>query len=111
MFGSKESKIEKAIAKNQPEAIIKLLNDKDKATVLSAIKGLGSIKLDDSFNALVPLLNSPDKDYRAAAAESLGNIGNEHAKAFMLHATSIEKEEDVKKVMENACSKLKEHHA
>ena len=110
MFGSKQDKIQKAVEKKKVASVVKFLEDKDRDVVLAALKGLGSITGDDSFNALVPFLSSTDADFRAAAAASLGEIGNAHAKAFLLHAITIEKDEKVKKAMEQANGKLKEHH-
>lgn len=110
MFGSKQDKIQKAIEKKRIPDLIKFSQDKEKDIVLAAIAGLGKIVDDDSFNALVPFLNNPDAALRSAAATSLGEIGNEHAKAFLLHASTIEKDEAAKKAMELAASKLRAHN-
>ncbi|MDD3411051.1 MAG: HEAT repeat domain-containing protein [Eubacteriales bacterium] len=106
MFGSKEDKINKAIEKKQPANLIKFSQDKDKSIVLAAIKGLGQVKDDDCFNALVPFLSNPDSELRGAAAAALGEQGNAHGKAFLLHAFTAEKDEKVKKLMEQASGKL-----
>lgn len=109
MFGSKQDKIQKAIEKKKTDALIKFLGDKDKSIVLAAIQGLGTIKEDDSFNAVIPYLSSDDAQLRQAAAEALGEMGNAHAKAFLLHAASIEKDAKARAAMEHANGKLKEH--
>lgn len=109
MFGSKLEKIEKAAAKGKVAELIKFTNDKDSSVALGAIAALGKVKEDDSFNALVTLLSSTDAAYRKAAATSIGDIGNGHGKAFLLHAAQIEKDPEVKKAMENACGKLRDY--
>ena len=109
MFGTKQEKIEKAVAKKHGADVAKFLEDKDIEVVKAAMAGLGQIKEDDSFNALVPFLSSPNGELRAAAAVALGELGNDHAKAFVLHAIAIEKDAAVKEAMEKAVRKLKEY--
>ena len=109
MFGSKQEKIEKAVAKKRIPELIKFTQDKDMAIVKAAIEGLGKIKEDDSFNALIPFLSNADAQLRAATAEALGQLGNDHAKAFVLHAISIEKDATAKASMEKSVQMLKNY--
>ena len=84
---SKLEKVEKAIEKGKEAALIKLAHDKDEEVKLAAIAGMGKIGKDDSFNAIVPdMLTDEDPKVRAAAAEALGVMKNEHANAHLRYA-------------------------
>jgi HEAT repeat protein len=108
MFGNKMEKLEKLVAKKHVGAVIALTKEKDEELRVAAIKALGSFaQNDDAFNALIPLLSDHDGKNRAAAAESLGNMHNDHAKAFISHALSIESDPEVKKEMAESMAKLK----
>ncbi len=109
MFGSKQDKIEKAVEKKKIGELIKFTQDKDPSIILAAIAGLGKIKEDDAFNALVPFLSSTVTEQRAAAATALGELGNGHAKAFLLHAAQVEKDPAAKKTIETASGKLRDY--
>ena len=51
---------------------------------LAAIAGMGKIGKDDSFNTIVPDLPTDENPkVRAAAAEALGEMDNEHASAHL----------------------------
>ena len=109
MFGNKQDKIAKAIEKRKIGELIKFTQDKDIEVAAAALTGLGKIVDDDSFNALVPFLSSPEATLRQAAACAMGEEGNGHGKAFLLHAISIEKDPSVKAAMEKACGQLKDY--
>ena len=97
MFGSKEQKLEKMIAKNNVSGIIGLITSKDPAL---------SLKADDAYNTLITLLRSPRADVRAAAATSLANMGDAKAQAHISHMLPGEKDAVVIEAMKNALSKL-----
>ena len=79
--------------KGKEAALIKLAHDKDEEVKLAAIAGMGKIGKDDSFNAIVPdMLTDEDPKVRAAAAEALGVMQNEHANAHLRYYLEREKD-------------------
>ena len=106
MFGSKIGKIGKMIEKNDAEKLEKLLKDKDMEVVLAAIDGLGQCSGDTAFNALVPLILSPDAQVRAHAVKALGVMGLPKARTFLLHQKEEEKDPAVLAAMEEALKKI-----
>lgn len=106
MFGSKEQKLEKMIAKNNVSGIISLITSKDPALSLKAVEALGRVTGDDAYNTLITLLRSPRADVRAAAATSLANMGDAKAQAHISHMLPGEKDAVVIEAMKNALSKL-----
>ena len=106
MFGNKEQKLEKMVAKKNAAGIIKLVNDKDAAIAIKAVESLGKVPGDDSYNALITLLRSPKADVRAAAVSSLGNLGDPKAKAHIDHLMANEKDAVVLSAMKKALSHL-----
>ena len=106
MFGSKIGKIGKMIEKNDAEKLEKLLKDKDMEVVLAAIDGLGQCTGDTAFNALVPLILSPDAQVRAHAVKALGVMGLPKARTFLLHQKAAEKDPSVMAAIEDALKKI-----
>lgn len=106
MFGNKEQKLEKMIAKNNAGGIIALVNSKDAALSLKAVEALGKVTGDDAYNTLITLLRSPRADVRAAAATSLANMGDPKAQAHISHMLPNEKDAVVVEAMKNALSQL-----
>lgn len=106
MFGNKLHQIPKLVEKNQPEKLEKMMNDKDEQVRLAAIDGLGQCTGDVAFNALVPLLNSPDAAVRSHAARALGTMGLPKARTFLLHRKEAEKDADVLKAIAEALKKI-----
>lgn len=102
MFGNKLNKIPKMMEKNQADKLEALLKDKDAQVRLAAIDALGQCKGDAAFNALVPLLNSPDADVREHGAHALGAMGLPKARTFLLHRKAEEKEDKVLKAIADA---------
>ena len=104
---SKLEKVEKAIEKGKEAALIKLAHDKDEEVKLAAIAGMGKIGKDDSFNAIVPdMLTDEDPKVRAAAAEALGVMKNEHANAHLRYYLEREKDPAVIAAMQGAIASL-----
>lgn len=106
MFGNKIDKIGKMVQKNQAEKLEKLLKDKDMAVVLAAIDGLGQCTGDVAFNALVPLILSPDAQVRTHAVSALGQMGLPKARTFLLHQRDAEQDASVKEAIESALKKI-----
>ena len=109
MFGNKMSAVEKAIKKNNANALIALGENKDKEVSLAAIAGLGSIGGQEACNFLVSHLGSDEPDVRMAIAKALGTIGDKHTKAFLSSQASKETDEKVKAVMHEAMVSIKEY--
>lgn len=105
MFGNKLSKIDKMVEKNQAEKLEALLNDKDETVVFAAIDALGRCTGDVAFNALVPLVHSPNAQVRAHSISALGVMGIPKARTFLLHQRDAEKDP---KVLEAIAAAL--HH-
>ncbi len=104
---SKLEKVEKDIEKGKESALLKLALDKDHEVRLAAIAGLGKVGKDDSFNALISMLSDEDPAIRAASAEALGVMNNEHADAHLRHHLEHETDETVKRAIKNAIMGLK----
>ncbi len=102
MFCSKLSKIEKYATKDQPLKIIPMLNDKDEGTVLAAIEALGRSRQEEAFNALVPLVHSPNEKIRTAAALALGQTGRAKARVHLEHQRRVETSDAVKEAISKA---------
>ena len=104
---SKLDKVTKAIEKGKEAALIKLAGDKDEEVKLAAIAGMGKIGKDDSFNTIVPdLLTDENPKVRAAAAEALGEMDNEHASAHLRYYLEREKDPSVINALKKAISNL-----
>ena len=106
MFGNKIGKIGKLIEKNNAEKLEALLKDKDMEVVLAAIDGLGKCTGDTAFNALVPLILSPDAQVRVHAVKALGEMGLPKARTFLLHQKDAEKDPAVNAAIEEALKKI-----
>lgn len=107
MFGgSKTSKIEKAVAKRNASVLIALAGEKDKEIRDAAIAGLGKVKNEDSYNALIAMLRSPDAAIRVAVADALADSGDGKARAHIDHMLSAETDENVKTALRKAIAKL-----
>ena len=96
---SKLDKVTKAIEKGKEAALIKLAGDMDEEVKLAAIAGMGKIGKDDSFNMIVPKV-------RAAAAEALGEMDNEHASAHLRYYLEREKDATVVAAIKKAIAAL-----
>ena len=78
LFGSKESKIEKCIAKKNAGPVIKMVYDKDDKVAMQAIEALGKIGGDDGYNVLIALIRDKNAKVRAAAVTALGELGESY---------------------------------
>lgn len=106
MFGNKLNKIPKMVEKNQTEKLAGLLKDKKMDVVLAAIDALGQCTGDVAFNALVPLILSPDTQVRIHAIDALGAMGEPKARTFLLHKRDSEKDPAVLSAIETALKKI-----
>lgn len=103
---SKLEKVEKYIAKGNEAKLLKFINDKELPVRLAVIEGLGKIGQDDGFNNLIMLLTDADPAIRAASAQALGVLKNEHAKAHLAHRLELEKDETVLQAIKGAIAEL-----
>ena len=106
MFGSKEQKLEKMIAKNNVSGIIGLITSKDPALSLKAVEALGRVTGDDARSRPRAPPRPPRGGGRAAAPTSLANGGDAKAQAQNSHMLPGEKDAVVIEAMKNALSKL-----
>lgn len=109
MFGNEMQKVEHLTAKKNGVKLAGYLRSKDKAVRLAAIKGLGQVNDEGSFNELTPMLSSADAEERAAAAEALGELGMDRASTFISHCLSTETDPAAKEAMTAAMGKLRKH--
>ena len=109
MFGNKTNAIEKAIKKNNANALIKLAGDKDVSVDLTAIEGLGAVGGLEASNYLVTRLQSEEPKVRIAVAQALGKIANVHTKAFLAAQMNKETDPEAKEAMREAMVNIKEY--
>lgn len=107
MFGDKMSKVEKAIEKRNPKALIDLAETKDTALRLAAIAGLGKVGGDDAANYLITQLGGSDPQVRIAVAEALGVMGDMHTKAHVSAQLNKETDPQVREAISKAMKNIK----
>lgn len=110
MFGNKLKKIEKLTAKKQVSPLVALTGDKSEEVRLAAIRALGAIDDDASFNALVPLVHASDASARKAAAEALAALGRPAGRVHIEHQMRVEKDSQVLSAMQTALGRIKEKY-
>lgn len=109
LFGNKTKRVESAIAHKKPAKLVELGKDKNEAVALAAIKGLGQVGGEDAVNFLVTQLRHIKPEFRAAAATSLGQIGDPHAKAHISGVLRFEKDAATVQAMHAAMAKLADY--
>ena len=108
LFGNKFEKLAKLAEKGEEEKLVSFVNDKHEDVHLAAIDALGRCSGDVAFNALVPLVHSPDKQTRIHAAGALCAMNDPKARAHREHQRSTEQDSDVLKAIEESLSKIKD---
>ena len=108
LFGNKFEKIAKLAGKGKEEKLAAFLEDKNADVRLAAVDALGRCSGDVAFNALVPLVHSPDKQTRIHAAGALCAMNDSKARAHLEHQRSAEKDPDVMKAIDEALAKIKD---
>lgn len=109
MFGSKMSKVEKAIKTNNAHKLIELSGNNDMAVCLAAIAGLGKVRDDNATNFLISRLQNVEPKIRIAIAQALGMIGNVHTKAHLSAQMNKETEPEVREAFGAAMSNIKDY--
>lgn len=109
IFGNKMKQVESAIAHKKSAKLIELAKGKDAEAALAAVKGLGKVGGEDAINFLVTQLRHIKPEFRAAAATSLGEIGDPHAKAHISGVLKFEKDAATVKAMHAAMAKISDY--
>jgi len=109
IFGNKMTQVEKAAEKKNGKKLIELAKNKKADISLAAVKGMGKAGGEDCVNFLVTQLRNIDPAFRAAAATSLGQIGDPHAKAHIHGALRFEKDEKAVKAMHEALARIRDY--
>ena len=107
MFGNSLSKVEKLIEKKKDAELAKLAESKDEKVRLAAIVGLGKIRGEASYNALVALLRSTEAAIRAAAVNAIAEYGDSKLRAHLEHLLKSEADAGVIAALHNALAKVK----
>jgi len=107
MFGSKMSKVEKAVEKQNAKALIDLAGAKDLELQLAAILGLSKVGGDDTTNYLITKLNDANPQIRTAVAQALGTLGDMHTKAHLSAQIARETDASVREAMSKAMANIK----
>jgi HEAT repeat protein len=102
MFGNNLSKVEKAIQKNNPSALVELAEGKDAEQKIAAILGLGKLGGENAINYLVTKLNDADPKIRIAVAQALGAIADPHTKAHVSAQRNRETDSQVREALSKA---------
>ena len=108
MFGNKVEKISKLAQKGRFDKILALLTDKSEEVRLAAIDALGQCSDDLAFNALVPLVHSPNRAERIHVAHSLSSMRQPRARAYLEHQLRSERDPEVVKAFDEALAKIKD---
>ena len=109
IFGDKMKQAEKAAEKKNGKKLIELAKDKKADVALAAVRGMGKVGGEDCVNYLVTQLRNIDPAFRAAAAASLGEIGDPHAKAHIHGALRFEKDEAAIKIMHESLARIRDY--
>ena len=109
MFGSKMSKVEKAIEKNNLKALLDLADAKDPEVRMAAIVGMGKVGGDDASNYLITQLRNPEAPVRIAVAQALGLLADMHTKAHVAAQLAKETDPEVRDAMSKAMGNIKDY--
>lgn len=109
IFGNKMQQVERAAAKRNSKKLLELAQCKKPEVALAAIEGLGKAGGENAINYLVTQLRNINPAFRAAAARSLGEIGDPHAKAHIHGALKFEKDEAAVSAMHQALRKIADY--
>ncbi len=107
MFGNNLSKVERLIEKKKDAELAKLAESKDEQVRLAAIAGLGKVRGEASFNALVTLLRSPDSKVRIAVANAMADYADSKHRAHIEHLLRSEADTQVIAALHGALGKIK----
>lgn len=100
-------KIEKAVEKKKFAQLKKFAEGRDASLRLEAIVGMGQMGGEESFNYLTGTLRSQDAAMRGAAAEGLGCMKDQKARAFLDHQLKNEENEEAKQKIHAALAAVR----
>lgn len=95
-------KIQKAVTKKKSGVVIGLMGKADNETLIAALKGLGEIGDEDSRNHITHYLDHEDGAVRLAACNAGLTINSEYMRTRVRHQLAMEKDENVKKQIQEA---------
>lgn len=107
MFGNGITKVEKLIEKKNDTELAKLVESKDEKVRLAAIMGLGKVRGEASYNALVALLRNTEAVIRAAAVKAIAEYGDSKLRAHLEHLIKSETDSGVIAALHAALIKVK----
>ncbi len=107
LFGDNMEKVKKLIEKKKDAELAKLAENKDQKVQLAAIAGLGKVRGEASYNALVSLLRSPDPTIRAAVAGAMAEYNDPKLRAHIEHLLKSETDGKVTAALHAALANIK----
>lgn len=102
----KLDKVEKFVKKGKVDKLIALSRDSDAEVRHAAINGLSQIGGEDSFNALIHMLDDPDTQIRITVLRALGHSASSYADTHLRYCLTHEKDENVLQAVREALSEL-----
>lgn len=102
-----EEKIEKFAAKRKSGSIIKLLGKADSDVLVKALEALGGIGDEDACNHITHYLDHENEAVRIAACRAAVGIGTGYMNTRVRHQLAMEKNEDVKKQIQEILNSAK----
>ena len=88
------------------ELLVSALNDEDEDVRESAVWALGEIGDVRAVEPLIARLKDEEAWVRASAAEALAKIGDQSGLSYLVESLDVEKDEDVRKALEEALDRL-----
>lgn len=95
-------KLSKLVEKRKSGTIIKMMGKADAAVLVQALDALGKIGDEDSCNMITHYMEHEDNDVRTAACKAAMVIGTEYMRTRVRRQMSVEKDEGVKKALQDA---------
>lgn len=105
-FGDKVKAARKAAERKNLRTLLRLAQDESYAAQIIALKGLGDAGDVSAVSALLPRLQDPEFEVRAAAAEALGKLGDSEVRARLLECLRTEKNDFVRQTITAAVKAL-----
>lgn len=105
-MAEKLEKIQKLGEKGKANKLFGFLTSKKTDERTAAVKALGGIKSEDSFNKLIIMLEDPEFEVRKQAVAALGEQANPKAMEFLRHAMKRENNDEFSDVARKAMSQV-----
>lgn len=101
-------KIEKAVAKGRFGTLKKMAEGRDDSVRADAVRAMGRVPGEESFNYLTSAIRSPAAPIRAAAAEGLGALKDTKARAFLEHQMQLEEDDAARTAIREALASIRD---